>query len=240
MNLADSSRYTRIGRCAASRAHRRRATARAALLGSLPDSVPHSRRFDRHAAAEANARASDHHDLERIASATTSSRRFRSPGFGSPARRGSSERTPGLRGIGAEVQGPGFVNAGVIGTQDRNLASGISYESPPGVVDEPDTKRSQFQTNRVQINERSLRLTAGNLDVYDRAEAYFRFPEGEKNFMAYKELRLWARGVRNGWGIDGDLQFFVKIGRDPNNFYLYRTPLNGGAGQKRVASGSKR
>ncbi|HXV16660.1 MAG TPA: cell surface protein SprA, partial [Gemmatimonadaceae bacterium] len=135
----------------------------------------------------------------------------------------------GLRGIGSEVNGSGYVNAGVIGTQDRNLPGGISYESPPGVVDEPDTKRSQFQTSRVQINERSLRLTAGNLDQFDRAEAYFRFPEGEKNFMAYKELRLWARGVRNGWGTNGDLQFFVKIGRDPNNFYMYRTPLNGGS-----------
>jgi cell surface protein SprA len=104
----------------------------------------------------------------------------------------------------------------------------LSYESPPGVVDEPDAKRSQFETNRIQINERSLRLTAGNLQQYDRAEAYFRFPEGEKNFMAYKELRLWARGVRNGWGTQGDLQFYVKIGRDPNNFYMYRTPLNSG------------
>jgi len=137
----------------------------------------------------------------------------------------------GLRGIGGEAQGQGFVNAGVIGTQDRNLANGISYESPPGVVDLPDTKRSQFQTARLQINERSLRLTAGNLDQYDRAEAYVRFPEGEKNFMAYKELRLWARGVRNGWGQSGDLQFFVKIGRDPNNFYMYRTPLNSGTGE---------
>jgi hypothetical protein len=136
----------------------------------------------------------------------------------------------GLRGIGSEVNGQGFVNAGVIGTQDRNLASGISYESPPGVIDAPDTKRSQFQTSRLQINERSLRLTAGNLDQYDRAEAYVRFPDGEKNFMAYKNLRLWARGVRNGWGQSGDLQFFVKIGRDPNNFYMYRTPLSGGAG----------
>jgi hypothetical protein len=133
----------------------------------------------------------------------------------------------GLRGIGSETPAAARVNAGVIGTQDRNLASGISYESPPGVVDEPDTKRSQFQTNRVQINERSLRLTARGLDQYDRAEAYFRFPEGEKNFMAYKELRLWARGVRNGWGPAADLQFFVKIGRDPDNFYMYRTPLNG-------------
>ena len=40
--------------------------------------------------------------------------------------------------------------------------------------------------------------------------AYFRFPDGEKNFMAYKELRLWARGVRNGWGANGDLEFFVE------------------------------
>ncbi len=134
-----------------------------------------------------------------------------------------------LRGIGAESSSSGFVNAGVIGTQDRNLPNGLSYESPPGVVDEPDAKRSQFETNRIQINERSLRLTAGNLQQYDRAEAYFRFPEGEKNFMAYKELRLWARGVRNGWGAQGDLQFFVKIGRDPNNFYMYRTALNSGS-----------
>ncbi|MDQ3082519.1 MAG: hypothetical protein M3R07_09935, partial [Gemmatimonadota bacterium] len=137
----------------------------------------------------------------------------------------------GLRGLGAEEAGGGFVNAGVIGTQDRNLPGGINYESPPGVIDEPDTKRANFETSRVQINERSLRLTAGNLNRYDRAEAYLRFQDGEKNFMAYKELRLWARGIRNGWGDAGELQFFVKIGRDPNNFYLYRTPLNGRAGR---------
>ncbi|MBA3404405.1 MAG: cell surface protein SprA, partial [Gemmatimonadaceae bacterium] len=140
-------------------------------------------------------------------------------------------RDTGLRGLGAEEAGGGFVNAGVIGTQDRNLPGGINYESPPGVIDEPDTKRANFETSRVQINERSLRLTAGNLNRYDRAEAYLRFQDGEKNFMAYKELRLWARGIRNGWGDDGELQFFVKIGRDPNNFYLYRTPLNGRAGR---------
>jgi hypothetical protein len=134
-----------------------------------------------------------------------------------------------LRGVGAERAGLGFVNANVIGTQDRNLPGGITYESPPGVIDEPDTKATNFQTNRVQINESSLRLTAGNLAQFDRAEAYFRFPEGEKSFMAYKELRLWARGVRNGWGLNGDMQFYVKIGRDPNNFYMYRTPLNGGS-----------
>ncbi|HUQ18855.1 MAG TPA: cell surface protein SprA, partial [Gemmatimonadaceae bacterium] len=135
----------------------------------------------------------------------------------------------GIRGIAGEQPGAGFVNASGIGTQDRKLSNGISYESPPGVIDEPDIKRSNFESNRIQVNERSLRITASDIQLYNRAEVYYRFPEGEKNFMAYKEMRLWARGIRNGWGENGDLQFFVKIGRDPNNFYLYRTPLNGGS-----------
>jgi hypothetical protein len=46
--------------------------------------------------------------------------------------------------------------------------------------------------------------------------------------MGYRELRLWARGIGSGWGDAGELQFYVRLGRDPNNFYLYRTELNGG------------
>ncbi len=137
-----------------------------------------------------------------------------------------SDRT--LRGIAGAQTSLGSVNSGVIGTQDKNLTSGVSYESPPGVTDAPSSKTVSYQPGRVQINERSLRLTATQLQPFERAESYYRFPEGEKNFMSYTELRLWARGVRNGWGPDGELQFYVKIGRDENNFYLYRTPLNSG------------
>lgn len=134
-----------------------------------------------------------------------------------------------LLGIGGELPAPGgYVIAGVIGTQDRNRAGGIDYESPPGVIDEPDTKTVALSASRVQINERSLRLTAGGIEQYQRAEAYYRFPEGQKNFMGYKQLRLWARGINSGWGADGELHFYVKVGRDPNNFYMYRTTLNGG------------
>jgi len=134
-----------------------------------------------------------------------------------------------LIGIGGERPAPGgYVIAGVIGTQDRNRTGGIDYESPPGVIDEPDTKTVAHSSARVQINERSLRLTAGGLERYQRAEAYYRFPEGQKNFMGYKQLRMWARGINGGWGQDGELHFYVKIGRDPNNFYMYRAPLNGG------------
>jgi len=108
------------------------------------------------------------------------------------------------------------------------VRNGISYESPPGVTDAPTSKTVAYQPGRVQINERSLRLIATDLAPLDRAESYFRFPEGEKNFMSYKELRLWTRGVSSGWGPDGELQFYIKIARDANNFYMYRTPVNAG------------
>lgn len=133
-----------------------------------------------------------------------------------------------VRGLAGDATAAGLVAAGVIGTQDRNTARGISYESPPGVADEPDVKTATFAATRLQVNERSLRLTASQLQPLERAEAYYRFTEGQKNFMGYQEMRLWARGIGNGWGEDGELQVFVRLGRDPNNFYLYRVPLNGG------------
>lgn len=138
-----------------------------------------------------------------------------------------------LRGIGSEVTDAGYVVAGTIGTTDRNVRSGVDYESPPGVTDAPDLKIATLGSERVQVNEHSLRLTAGNVQLYERAEAYYRFPEGEKNFLGYKELRVWARGVSDGWagGDAAELQFYVKIGRDASNFYMYRTPLSGVTGK---------
>jgi hypothetical protein len=133
-----------------------------------------------------------------------------------------------LRGISGADPAGGFVAASTIGTQDRNVPGRPNYESPPGVIDEPDSKTAVLSPTRVQINERSLRLTAGGVEPLQRAEAFYRFPEGQKNFLGYKEMRLWARGIGPGWGDDGELQFYVKIGRDAQNFYMYRTPLNGG------------
>lgn len=137
-----------------------------------------------------------------------------------------SDRT--LHGIAGAQTSLGAVQTGVVGTQDKNVRNGISYESPPGVTDAPTSKTVAYQPGRVQINERSLRLIAEGLAPFDRAESYYRFPEGEKNFMSYKELRLWARGVSSGWGPDGELQFYIKIARDANNFYMFRTPVNAG------------
>ena len=134
-----------------------------------------------------------------------------------------------LTGIGGERTGLGLVFAGTVGTLDS--ASTLGYQSPPGIVNEADRKLTGLETDRVVINEQSLRLTATALRPLERAEAFYRFPEGARNFRQYRELRVWARGRGNGWGQGGELQFFVKIGRDPNSFYAYRTPANAGTTQ---------
>jgi hypothetical protein len=135
-------------------------------------------------------------------------------------------------GIGGDSTGTlaSFVVAGVIGTQDST--STLPYTPPPGTAQTTDKLTTGLEAERVAVNERSLRLQAGvrggEMARYERAEAYLRFPEGAKNVMSYRQLRLWARGHKNGWGPDGDLQFFVRLGRDEHNFYLYRTPIRAG------------
>jgi hypothetical protein len=147
---------------------------------------------------------------------------------GAPWLKRASRPLTGIAGEREQLGSAGYVVAGVIGTENLDSTRGVFYESPPGVVDEADDLTAVFDRTRQQINERSLRLQAGGLAKYDRAEAYYRFPEGQKSFMSYKELRVWARGRGNGWGQTGELQFFIKVGRDPNNFYLYRTPASSG------------
>jgi hypothetical protein len=136
-----------------------------------------------------------------------------------------------LTGIAGDRTGPGAVQASTIGTMDRDSTSGLIYESPPGVNDAPDQIITGLENQRVQINERSMRITAQQLAPYQRAETYMRFAEGSRNFMQYRELRVWARGRGNGWGQDGEMNFFVRLGRDADNFYLYRTPVQAGSGQ---------
>ena len=136
-----------------------------------------------------------------------------------------------LVGVAGERTSAGIVAAATIGTTDQDSTSGLVYQSPPGVVNQSDQKLSGLENQRIVINEQSMRLTATALSKYERAEAYYRFPEGAKNFMQYGQLRAWARGRGNGWGQTGDLQFYVKMGTDDNNFYFYRSPVNSGAGQ---------
>ena len=138
-----------------------------------------------------------------------------------------------IRGAaGTEAVLVGDVVATTIGTQDRDSTRGLFYESPPGVTDLPEDASGVFGGQQVQVNERSLRLLALGLEVGDRAEAFYRFPEGQRSFMGYRELRFWARGRGRGWGGGptgrSDLQVFIKLGRDADNFYLFRTGAEAG------------
>ncbi|HVZ76366.1 MAG TPA: cell surface protein SprA [Gemmatimonadaceae bacterium] len=136
-----------------------------------------------------------------------------------------------VAGIAGDQPAGGYVITSVIGTADRDSTAGLYYTSPPGITDELDTRAAAYSPTAIQVNEQSMRILAGDLPVHGRAEAYYRFPSGQQNFMGYEELHLWARGRGHGWGPSGELQFFVRMGRDENNFYLYRTPVNSGQGQ---------
>ena len=134
-----------------------------------------------------------------------------------------------LTGMAGETPtGSGFVIVSSIGTQDRDTARNVFYEPPPGVTDEAENVGPVIGPSRVQVNERSLRLLAGGLPRYARAEAYVRFPEGQRSVMAYRELRLWARGRGRGWGQASDLQFFVKLGRDATTSILIAPTISAG------------
>ncbi|MGD8726267.1 MAG: cell surface protein SprA, partial [Gemmatimonadales bacterium] len=126
-----------------------------------------------------------------------------------------------LRGLSGNTGVPrGEVIASVVTTENTDLG----YEPPPGVGDLPSRIDQGVGISQVQINEKSLRLLATELQAGERAEAFIRFTgEGDKNVLNYRQLRVWARGRNEGWN-EGDLEFYIKLGRDEHNFYLYRVP----------------
>ena len=137
---------------------------------------------------------------------------------GSPWVRRSDTPILGLTGATGEPHGE--IEASVISTENR---TDLGYESPPGVTDNVARKAGDQQSEGTQINEKSLRLIGRDLRLGERAEAYLRFPAGAQNLLTYRTLRVWMRGRGAGWE-EGDLQAFIKIGSDNNNFYLYRAP----------------
>ncbi len=153
---------------------------------------------------------------------------------GAPWLKRTERPISGIAGDSSSTLFSGYVIASVVGTIDSSAS--VPYTPPPGVAEVPEDRQTGLETSRIQVNERSLRLLAGGAPgqlfrPFDRAEAFLRFPEGLKSFMGYRTLRLWMRGRGNGWGPDGELHGFVKLGRDEHNFYAYRTPVNTGATQ---------
>ncbi|HEX3866659.1 MAG TPA: cell surface protein SprA [Gemmatimonadaceae bacterium] len=132
----------------------------------------------------------------------------------------------GIAGIATIAANGGFMITSTIGTTDSSTA--VIYQPPPGVTNQASTQAAQFSGSVTQINEQSMRIQAGNMSLYHRAEAYYRFPSGPQDFFGFQQLRVWGRGRGDGWGTNGDLQMYIKVGRDENNFYLYRAPMMAG------------
>ena len=143
---------------------------------------------------------------------------------GAPWVNRSNQTRTGVAGIGPTA---GAVISSTIGTNDSSTT--VVYQSPPGIVDQAATKGAQFQGTLTQVNESSMRIQTVGLPLYNRAEVYYRFPTGPQFFLGYQQLRVWGRGRGSGWGTGGDLQMYLKVGRDENNFYMYRTSVNAGS-----------
>jgi hypothetical protein len=128
----------------------------------------------------------------------------------------------GLSGSRGAAHGEVIVS--VVSTENRN---DLGYEPPPGVVDQGANITGGLQVGTVQINEHSLRVIGRDVRPGERAEAFFRFPEGQRNFLGYRQLRVWARGRGGGWE-NNQLAFYIKVAQDENNFYLFRARAHTG------------
>lgn len=102
---------------------------------------------------------------------------------------------------------------------------GAAYHPPPGVVEQLDDPVSALGAQGVEFSEKALGITYRGLPPGERAEVYHRFPQRPRNFLTYRQARIWALARRGDWGMDRPTYFFLKVGSDEDNFYLYRTPL---------------
>jgi hypothetical protein len=113
------------------------------------------------------------------------------------------------------------------------VTEGDAYSSPRGVLEELEDPTSAFAGQGIEFNEKSLGLVFEDVPPGARAELYHRFPQRPRNFLSYGEARLWVLAREGDFGEGRPNQFFFKVGSDPENFYIYRTPLptpSGGSG----------
>lgn len=138
-----------------------------------------------------------------------------------------------LAGLGGDtLAAQGRVEVGPVSA----LTAGDGYVSPPGVVEQLDDPTAAFGGQGVEFNERSLSLAFEDLQPGDRAEVYNRFPQRPRDFLPYRQARLWVVAPRGGgFGRLSPAYFFVKVGTDSENFYLYRTRLEPAAAPGRVS-----
>ena len=128
-----------------------------------------------------------------------------------------------LTGVGGDTASVhGRVEVGPV----SRVTVGDAYTSPPGVIEQLDDPTAAFGGQGIEFNERSLSVAFENILPGDRVEVYNRFPQQPRDFLSYREARLWAVAARGDFGAGIPAYFFVKVGTDDRNFYLFRTRLD--------------
>jgi len=129
-----------------------------------------------------------------------------------------------LEGIGGDTAtSSGRVDVGPV----SRLTVGDAYSSPPGVIEQLDDPGAALRGQGIEFSERSLAISFEDVADGNRAEVYTRFPQHPRDFMSYQEARLWVVAPVGGLVPELPAYFFLKIGTDDQNFYLYRKPLEG-------------
>ena len=105
------------------------------------------------------------------------------------------------------------------------LTVGDDYASPPGVIEQLDDPTAAIGGQGVEFNERSLSVHFEGVPAGDRAEVYNRFPQRPRDFLSYREARLWVVAANGDFGGELPVYFYVRIGTDARNFYMYRSRL---------------
>jgi hypothetical protein len=106
------------------------------------------------------------------------------------------------------------------------LTVGDDYVPPPTVLEQLADPTQALAGQGVEFNEKALGVEYKDVPHGARAEVYFRFPQRPRDFLQYREARLWVVARSGDFGPTRPNRFFFKVGSDPENFYLYRTPLS--------------
>lgn len=123
--------------------------------------------------------------------------------------------------VGDTLAGIGRIEVSTV----SSVTEGQDYASPPGVLEELADPTQAFSGQGIEFDERSLGLLFEDVPDQSRSEVYFRFPQRPRDFLSYREARMWVLPRAGDFGPTRDHRFFFKVGSDSENFYLYRTPL---------------
>jgi hypothetical protein len=144
-----------------------------------------------------------------------------------------------VRGLLDAEEGLGSPGTNVRVGPVSQLTDGTSYRRPPFVGEETQDPQSNIGVSGVEYNEKSLRIGYQELQAGERAEAFFHYPQQPRNFLTYRQLRLWAVAREGTWGQPEGERLLFKLGTDPGNYYLYQTRLKPATGPRPIdASGS--